>query len=108
MNRRRLFRWGAGLALVILIGVAAQAAAAQAALNSDEPPTGAEMSSASYVLPWDVFANGGGQAASSSFRLHNTIGQSGFGSLASTNYQLHAGFWQWMAGGYLYLPLIER
>lgn len=108
MKRRRLFRWGAALILVILMGVAAQMAAAQSDSLAISPPDGAAMSSTNYNLPWDVVANGGGVAASASFQLHSTIAQPGIGSLSSSNFRLHAGFWQALAFENLYLPLIER
>jgi hypothetical protein len=112
MNRQRLLTWGGGLALLILVVLmAVQAAAARQdatpTLEGSPPLDNPAMSSASYVIPWDVLANGGGVMTSTNYRLNQTIGQASIGSMSSASFHAHAGFWQTLYS-YLFLPMILR
>jgi len=55
-----------------------------------------------YVMPTDVQAVGGGEAAKSTFYiLDDTVGEAGIGAGRSTNYDLQAGYRQAVADAYL-------
>lgn len=57
-------------------------------------PSDVEASSASYAIPWEVFASGGSMTASSaSYAMQSTIGQPVAGLLGSASYDLCSGFW---------------
>jgi hypothetical protein len=79
----------------------------QSSLPESSPPVSPAMSSASFVIPWDVLANGGGVMTSTSFHLNDTIGQAAIGNMSSASFQCHAGFWQTLYS-YLFLPIILR
>ena len=72
MNRKRLTRLIAAVALLLLLttGVFVMA-----------------QSSASFDLSWYVIGNGGGRSSSSSYSVDGTIGQSVIGDSSSASYK---------------------
>jgi membrane-associated PAP2 superfamily phosphatase len=64
-------------------------------------------SSASYAVPWDVVAGGGGKMSSTHYAISGTTGQTGIGPGSSSGYTIGAGYW-YGAGEHeyqIYLPL---
>ncbi len=112
MNRQCLLSWSKGLvwAIPIVLAVALAVAVQPGRLPTlaeTSPHVEPAMRSASYTVPWDVIANGGGVSTSTSFQLHHTIGQPAIGTMTSASYTLHAGFWQWVLY-YIFMPLVLR
>ena len=94
------------LVLLVLAGRSATARAEEQSIQSVR--AGAQMSSASYNLDWDVVASGGGVATSTSYIVRGTTGQPALGSKSSTNFQERSGFWVFDFIRDLFLPLIMR
>ncbi len=55
------------------------------------------MSSASYVIEWDVIGGGGGPMTSASYAVNSTVGQAAIGAKSSASYRLGSGYWYGVA-----------
>ena len=68
------------------------------------------MSSANYRMDWSNFLTGGaaGHASSGNYAVSITLGQSVVGNTISPNYKIGMGFWNFLEGYFIYLPLILK